>query len=207
MYQPPHFQVTDEAALHRAVRAHPLGLLITAGAGGLMANPVPFLLIEGSPLRLVAHVARANAQWREIGEGLDALVVFQGADAYVSPGWYAAKREHGKVVPTWNYVIVQARGRARIHDDRQWLRTQVGMLTDHHEERRAEPWAVRDAPDDFVAAQLKGIVGIEIEVSQLVGKAKLSQNRGEADRAGVREGLAAESDPVAQMIGRLMDEA
>lgn len=204
MYQPPHFRVEDDAALHRAIRAHPLGLLITAGAGGLMANPVPFLLIEGTPLRLVAHVARANPQWREIGDGLDALVVFQGADAYVSPGWYAAKREHGKVVPTWNYVIVQARGRARIHDDRQWLRTQVGMLTDHHEEGRAEPWAVRDAPADFIAAQLKGIVGIEIEVAELAGKAKLSQNRSEADRAGVRAGLATESDPVAQMIGRLM---
>ena len=205
MYQPPHFRVEDEAAIHRAIRAHPLGLLITAGAGGLMANPVPFLLIEGAPLRLVAHVARANPQWREIGAGLDALVVFQGADAYVSPSWYATKRETGKVVPTWNYVTVQARGRARIHDDRQWLRTQVGMLTDHHEESRADPWAVRDAPDDFVAAQLKGIVGIEIEVTELIGKAKLSQNRNETDRAGVRDGLSAEVDPVAQMIGRLME--
>jgi transcriptional regulator len=153
----------------------------------------------------VGHVARANPQWREIGAGLDALVVFQGADAYVSPSWYAAKREHGKVVPTWNYVIVQARGRARIHDDPAWLRTQVGMLTDHHEADRAQPWAVRDAPDDFVAGQLKGIDGVEIEIASLDGKAKLSQNRSAADRAGVRDGLAQAHDPVARAIGKLME--
>ena len=206
MYQPPHFRMQDEAEILEIIRRRPLGLLITNGAGGLMADPIPFLYFEGQPRRLVAHLARANPQIASIGEGCEALVVFQAENAYVSPGWYAAKREHGKVVPTWNYVMVQAKGRARLHDDRQWLRTQVGMLTDQHEIGRAEPWAVRDAPEDFLAAQLRGIVGLEIEIETLEGKAKLSQNRSEADRAGVREGLAKEPDIGARLMAWRLGE-
>jgi transcriptional regulator len=207
MYQPPHFRITDERESLALIRARPLGLLITGGASGLVANPIPFALIEGesgAPHRLVAHLAKANPQLKEIGEGIDALVVFQGDDAYVSPSFYPSKREHGKVVPTWNYVTVQARGRATLRPDADWLRGQIARVTDRHESGRAEPWRVTDAPDDFVAAQLKGIVGVEIELRSIEGKAKLSQNRNETDHAGVVAGLAAEADPAARAVAEAM---
>jgi transcriptional regulator len=204
MYQPPHFRIADEAQCLALIRARPLGLLITQGPAGLMANPVPFMLREGAPRRLVAHLAKANPQLAEIGEGGDVLVVFQGDDAYVSPNWYETKRETHKVVPTWNYLMVQARGRARLRPEPDWLRAQIGELTDTQEQGRANPWAVSDAPDDFIAAQMKGIVGVEIELTDIVGKAKMSQNRNEADRAGVREGLAQEPDPRARAVSKLI---
>lgn len=205
MYQPPHFRVGDAAELASVIRAHPLGLLVTNGPSGLMANPVPFLLDEGESPRLRAHLARANPQLAEIGEaGADVLVVFQAENAYVTPGWYETKRETGKVVPTWNYVMVQARGRAVLRPDAPWMRDQIEALTSSHEQDRAAPWAVSDAPADFIAAQMKGIVGIEIALTTLEGKFKLSQNRNAADRAGVIEGLAAEPSAAAQAMARRM---
>jgi transcriptional regulator len=201
MYQPPHFREDDRSVQHALIRAHPLGLLITAGAAGIVANPVPFLLDEeGGPKgTLRAHVARANAQWREIGDGAPVLVVFQGAESYVTPSWYRTKAETGKVVPTWNYAIVQARGDARIVDDPAWLHSQIDALTAQQEGRRQQPWQVGDAPEPFIAAQLKGIIGIEIAVTAIEGKWKVSQNRPEADREGVARGLREEA-PNAEML-------
>ncbi len=199
MYQPPHFREDRLEVLQELVRAHPLGLLISAGPGGLMANPIPFVLDPGSPTLgpqrqlglLRCHVAKANEQWREL-EALDeCLVVFQGPQAYVTPSWYATKRETGKVVPTWNYATVHAWGRPVVTHDPAWLRRQIDDLTDLREGRLPKPWAVSDAPDAFVASQMKGIVGIEIEVVRSEGKWKMSQNRNEADRQGVVEGLSA----------------
>ncbi|KGF70335.1 transcriptional regulator [Hoeflea sp. BAL378] len=195
MYSPPHFIETDEAVMRALIAAHPLGLLISSSATGVLANPLPFLVsVTDGVTVLRAHLARANEQWRHIREGAEVLVVFQGADTYVTPSWYASKAEHGKVVPTWNYAMVQARGTALVHEDAEWLRPQVGELTDTHEAARPAPWKVSDAPDAFVAAQLRGIVGIEITVQELTGKWKVSQNRQEADRRGVHAGLTAEGD-------------
>jgi transcriptional regulator len=196
MYQPPHFREEDLQTQHALIRAHPLGLLVTAGATGLLANPVPFHLdaeaSEKGVLRL--HLARANGQWKDIRDGAPVLTVFQGADSYVTPSWYQTKQETGKVVPTWNYAIVQARGPARIVEDADWLLAQIGAITSQHEGRRALPWSVSDAPDDFIRAQLKGIVGIEIEIVEIEGKWKVSQNRPVGDREGVAAGLEAEGD-------------
>jgi len=206
MYEPSHFKVEDRDALHGVIRAHPLATLITAGEGGLIANPVPFVLHadEGEQGVLRAHLARPNGQWREIAAGAVVLVVFQGVERYVTPSWYAAKREHGKVVPTWNYVTVQARGDARAIEDAGWLAAQIDSLTRQQEGPRAEPWAVTDAPAPFIAAQARGIVGIEIAITSLVGKFKLSQNRQEADKLGVLDGLSADPDSDSQAMAALV---
>lgn len=205
MYQPPHFREDRLEVQHDLIRSHPLGLLISAGPGGLMANPIPFVVDPASSPRgtLRCHVAKANEQWREL-EGLDeCLVVFQGPQAYVTPSWYATKRETGKVVPTWNYATVQAWGRPVVTHDPAWLRRQLDDLTDLREGRLPKPWAVSDAPDTFVAAQMKGIVGIEIEIGRIEGKWKMSQNRNEADQRGVVEGLTAHGGPDAE-VGTLV---
>jgi len=195
MYLPPQFEEKDEAVLRALIEAHPLGLLISTSATDLLANPVPFLVsVTDGVTRLRAHVSKANPQWRHIQNGASVLVVFQGTDSYITPSWYASKAEHGKVVPTWNYAMVQARGTASVHEGSDWLGPQVGELTGRHEAERPMPWKVDDAPDAFVAAQLRGIVGIDISVSELKGKWKVSQNRPEADRQGVHAGLARQGD-------------
>ncbi|HTJ07107.1 MAG TPA: FMN-binding negative transcriptional regulator [Caldimonas sp.] len=195
MYLPTHFSETRPAVLRAFVRDHPLGLLVTQNrSGDVDANSVPFVLdADGDAAGVLrAHVARANPLWKTARDDVDALVVFQGPHGYVSPAWYPSKSEHGKVVPTWNYVMVQARGRLRAIEDRAWLRDFVGRLTDRHEAGRDAPWAVSDAPADFVETMLGAIVGIEIPLTSLVGKWKVSQNRSAADRAGVVEGLGRE---------------
>ena len=180
--------------LHDLMRAHPLATVITSGSGGLMANLIPFSLHDGGEYgTLRAHLARGNRQLDELREGAETLLVFQGPECYVTPSWYASKAEHGKVVPTWNFTMVQARGRPRVIDDAGWLLEQAGQLTANHENGRKNPWKVADAPDDFIAAQLKGIVGIEIPILALEGKWKTSQNRLPADRQGVIDGLKEES--------------
>ncbi len=191
MYQPPHFREDRLEVQHALIRANPLALLVTHGPEGLEANPIPFLLDPGAgPLgTLRAHLARANPQAHALARGEEALVVFQGGDAYVTPSWYATKRETGKVVPTWNYAVVQAWGTPRVVEDRAWLAHQIAALTALREAVRPEPWAVSDAPAAFVEAQLKGIVGVEIKVARIAGKWKVSQNRPPADRAGVAAGL------------------
>jgi transcriptional regulator len=191
MYQPPAFREDRFEVQHALIRAHPLGLLITAGPGGLMANAVPFLVYADGSERgtLRAHVSRANPQWRELAAVEECLVVFQGRQKYITPSWYATKRETGKVVPTWNYITVHAWGRPQAISDTAWLRRQIDDLTLQQEGGLPDPWKVTDAPADFVAAQIKGIVGIEIPIGRIEGKWKVSQNRTEVDRAGVVAGL------------------
>ena len=199
MYEPPLHRQDDLAAQHELIRRHPLGLLVTHGSQGLLANAMPFLIdpAAGKFGKLSAHMARANGQWRDLAEAGDALVVFQGSEHYISPSWYATKRETGKVVPTWNYVMVQARGTARVIEDAEWLRAQIAALTQTQETPRPAPWAVSDAPEDFVTAQVRQIVGLEIEITDIRGKWKASQNRNVADRTGVVAGLEGDGDPQA----------
>ncbi|MGD9913731.1 MAG: FMN-binding negative transcriptional regulator [Rhizobiaceae bacterium] len=194
MYEPPHHKESRQDVLHDFIVKHPLGLLISSGPEGPYADLVPFLLDRdfGAHGRLRAHIARANPQVKRLAEAQRVLVVFQGADSYVTPSWYETKRETGKVVPTWNYVVVQAGGMVRLIDDRGWLAGQVAELTNVHESGRERPWQVSDAPDAFIEAQLKGIVGMEIELTDIAGKWKVSQNRPVPDRVGVAEGLDAE---------------
>lgn len=191
MYQLPGFAETDEDVMRALIEAHPLGLLISASADFVEANPIPFLVsVQDGATRLRAHLSRGNQQWKHIRDGATVLVVFQGADTYVTPSWYPSKAEHGKVVPTWNFAMVQARGTVTVHEGADWLGDQIRDLTDRHETGRPSPWKVTDAPEKFVKAQLRGIVGLDIAVTELTGKWKVSQNRSEADRNGVEAGLA-----------------
>ena len=213
MYLPAHFAESRPDVLQRLVLDHPFGLLVTQDANGVSANSVPFFLDAdpaGGAGVLRAHVARANPVWREARPDSDSLVVFQGAQTYVSPVWYPSKAEHGKVVPTWNYIMVQARGAARFIEDRDWLHAFVTRLTDAHEGGRAAratgyaaaPWAVSDAPADYVESMLRAIVGVEIVLSSIVGKWKVSQNRSAADRAGVARGLGEVAGDAAAAMAR-----
>lgn len=191
MYTPPAFVVDDTSEIHAMMRACRIANFITATAQGPLATPLPMLLDaeEGEMGMLYAHLARPNPQWQTpmIGDG---LAVFMGPDAYITPAWYAAKAEHGKVVPTWNYTAVQAKGPVEFFDDPARLLDVVKRLTDLHEAAAAKPWAVSDAPAAYIAAQLRGIVGIRMPITHLTGKRKLSQNRPEPDRMGVRNGLS-----------------
>lgn len=207
MYLPSHFEERRPEVLQQLMQAHPLGLLVTQGESGLQADPIPFVFDAdpaGGPGVLRAHVARANPVWREARTDTESLVVFQGPQAYISPGWYPAKAEHGKVVPTWNYIMVQARGRLRVIDDADWLRAFVTRLTDRFEAPRAAPWAVSDAPADYITAMLRAIIGVEIVLTSLTGKWKVSQNRSAADRAGVAQGLAQRSGSGAAAVAALV---
>ena len=192
MYQPSHFRETRLHVLHGLIRDHPLGLLVSNGSSGPLANPLPFLIDSGgSPNGVLrAHLSKANPHWRVIEDNpeLPVLAVFQGPQAYVTPSWYETKRQTGKVVPTWNYAMVQARGRARIVHDAHWLSEQINALTTTHENGRRDPWSVDDAPKNFIQAQIKGIVGLQIAIDDIEGKWKMSQNRPEPDRTGVVDG-------------------
>jgi transcriptional regulator len=193
MYLPKHFEQADPAALQALIREHPLAALVTRGDDDLTADHVPleFLPDAGAHGTLRGHVARANPLWKRAGS--DVLAIFSGPQAYITPSWYPSKAEHHKVVPTWNYTVVHAHGHLRAIEEAPWLHALVSGLTAHHEAPRAMPWAVADAPDDYVQQMLHAIVGIEIELTRLVGKWKVSQNRGEADRLGVAGGLAADA--------------
>ena len=205
MYVPTHFAEDRLPLLLAFLREHPFGLLITLGGSQLDATPVPFLVEEQSgQVTLRAHVARANPIWREARADLPALVVFQGPHAYVTPSWYPSKQESGKVVPTWNYLMVQARGALRVQQDPAWLRAHVGALTRQQEANEKQPWAVEDAPADFVDKLLGGIVGLEIVCSSLNGKWKLSQNRPEPDRTGVQRGLEGRGNDTASELAAYM---
>lgn len=202
MYTPPAFDETRPEVLSALIAAHPLALLVTAGDdAGPTANLIP-MTAEGGVLR--GHLARANRQLAELraaqAAGRPVLAVFQGPQAYVSPGWYASKAEHGRVVPTWNFLMVQVRGVPRVIDEPDWLAAQVTDLTDRLEAERPDPWSVTDAPAPFVAAQLRGIVGLELPMTALAGKWKASQNRSAADRAGVAHGLARAGHAMADHI-------
>lgn len=208
MYVPKHFEETNVETLHALIRAHPLGALVTLGPDGLDANHVPFE-VDPDPApfgTLLAHVARANPVWREAA-GADVLVLFQGAEIYISPSWYPTKQETAKVVPTWNYAVVHAHGRLRAIEDRDWLRTFVTRLTDRHEGGRPDPWKVTDAPADYVESMLRGIVGLEIPIARLVGKWKVSQNRPAQDREGAAAGLTREAGASGAAMAELIRRA
>lgn len=196
MYLPRHFAQEDPAALHALMRAHPLAMLVHQGADGLTADHVP-LEFDPATKMLRGHVARANPLWRQAA-GQPVLAVFRGPEAYVSPSWYATKAEHHKVVPTWNYAVVHAHGPLQVVDDARWLQDLVTHLTARHEAPQPRPWAVTDAPDDFVQQMLRAIVGIQIPVERLLGKWKVSQNRSAADRDGVATALG--PHPMADLV-------
>ena len=205
MYLPSHFEQHDTEALQALMREHPLAALVTVREDGPTADHIP-LEYDAAQHTLRGHVARANPLWREAaGQGV--LAIFSGPQAYITPSWYPSKAATHKVVPTWNYAVVHVHGVLRVVDDAPWLRKLVGRLTDHHEAPRAAPWAVSDAPDDYVQQMLRAIVGIEIPVDRLVGKWKVSQNRSESDRLGVAQGLADESAaPQAAALAALVRE-
>jgi transcriptional regulator len=200
MYLPKHFEQHDREQLSALMRERPLATLIVATDQGPSADLIPleFIADEGEHGTLRGHVARANPLWQRAGTM--ALAVFTGPEAYISPGWYASKKEHGKVVPTWNYTMVQARGVLRAVDDAPWLHALVNRLTNHHEATQTTPWQVGDAPDDFVQQMLRAIVGIEIALTSLAGKWKVSQNRSAADRDGAARGLAALRPDMAALV-------
>ncbi|WP_144182893.1 FMN-binding negative transcriptional regulator [Elioraea rosea] len=201
MYAPSSFRVNDPAALRAMAEAVRFATLVVNGEDGPVAAHLP-LVFDGEDL--VGHLARANPLAGLIGPGVPALAVFVGPSAYVTPSWYASKREHGKVVPTWNYLAVQARGRLDPVTDPAALRDVVARLTDVQEAGREMPWAIEDAPEAFILGMMKGIVGFRLRVTALEGTAKLSQNRPEADRQGVHDGMAATPKADAQALAALM---
>jgi transcriptional regulator len=193
MYTPKHFEIGDTAEAHALMRAHPFAILVTHGADGVVATHLPTVLKvdDATPLgRIECHVARPNPQWRTFAPDADALMIFQGPEAYIRPGWYPSKAEHAKVVPTWNYAAVHAYGRLEAVPDQDWLLAHVSELTQQQEAPLAAPWSTADAPESFLAALARGIVGLRFAVARLEGKAKMSQNRDARDRAGVVGGLA-----------------
>ena len=206
MYNPSGFAIKDLHELQQQIIDTRLALVVTHGEQGLQASHLPLLFNpeQGPNGTLYGHFARGNPQWKELQNGAEALVIFTGADAYVSPGFYPSKAEHGKVVPTWNYVAVHAYGTADVFTDADRLLNLVSALTDRHEASRQQPWKVTDAPADYIDGMLKAIVGFALPIQRLEGKRKLSQNRSAADIAGVREGLAASPDVHDQALAHLM---
>lgn len=192
MYIPAHFAEPRPEELARIIRAHPLGMLVTHDAQGLDANHIPFEfdLDAGTHGLLTAHVARANPIWRQCAEGADVMVVFRGAEGYISPSWYPSKHETHRQVPTWNYEVVHAHGRLTVRDDEKFVRGIVARLTRTHEAGESKPWKMGDSAPEYIDEMLKAIVGIEIAVTSLVGKRKLSQNKEARDRLGAVEALA-----------------
>jgi transcriptional regulator len=191
MYVPTHFAPADEA-VHELLAQPGAADLVTAGSDGLEATMLPFLY-DRERGALLGHFARNNEHWQRI-DGAQALVIVRGPDSYITPTWYASKAEHGRVVPTWNYVVAHVHGTVTIHDDTDWLADLVRRLTEHHERGRPEPWSVDDAPERFVAGQLRAIVGVEVAIQRIEAKFKLSQNRPDADIDGVVEGLRSVGD-------------
>jgi transcriptional regulator len=202
MYIPKHFLEARIEVLHAFIRRHPLATICIGDASGLEADHVPLTLrSEPAPHGvLLGHVARANPLWRKAGDGLDCLVVFQGPQHYISPGWYATKAETGRVVPTWNYEVVHVQGRVRAVDDPVWLRALLEDLTTEHERLQPQAWHVSDAPNDYVDAMVRAVVGIRIEILGLVGKAKLSQNQPESNQHSLIESLRAKDDSSASQM-------
>ena len=200
MYLPQHFEETRLEELHRIITGYPLGILVTNGPDGLDANHLPFELkpADGEYGHLLAHVARANPVWQQLSDGDEVLVIFNAADGYISPNWYPSKHEAHRQVPTWNYQTVHAHGRISIRDDERFLRGLVARLTRDHEQRAGseKPWKMTDAPKDYIDQMLRLIVGIEIEITRLVGKAKLSQNKENRDRINAAEELRKRGEQV-----------
>ena len=190
MYRPDQFRVDDIAEMHALMRARPLAVLVSAGASGLYGTHLPTVLkTEGEFGAIECHLARTNPHWKDLAEGGEALMIFQGPEAYITPNWYASKTETGKVVPTWNYAAVHAYGRPQVMQDKDWLRRHVGELTAQQETAEPKPWALTDAPESFVDVMLRGIVGFRFDIARLEGKWKMSQNREMRDRVTTADGL------------------
>lgn len=203
MYLPPHFAQTHPEELHRIVREHPLGALVTQGEGGLDADHLPFEFDPGTGSLgvLQAHVARANPLWQRCPTGTPVLVIFRGAEAFISPSWYPSKHEAHRQVPTWNYEVVHAHGILTVRDDERFVRGLVARLTRRHEAAEPRPWKMGDSAPEFIDSLLSNIVGIEIAITSLVGKSKLSQNKDLRDRSGAADALAARGhDELAQAM-------
>lgn len=207
MYLPIHHREDRIELQHDLIRTYPLGMLVIMGRGGLAANPMPFILDAGASPKgvLKAHIARANPLWRDYDPAHEALAIFQGPQVYVSPNYYASKKETGKIVPTWNYVCLQAYGTLKIIEDREWLLNQLGGLTRRHEAGQPVPWSIADAPEDYIAMMLKGIIGIEMDIARIEGKWKLSQNRSATDQASLVEALRDSVGENAAAIASFMD--
>ena len=205
MYVPKHFEETDLAVLHGLVRSRPFATWVVWANGELVVNHLPLLVDpdRGRLGTLVGHVARANSVWQAITDRTPSIAVFQGPQKYITPSWYPSKQVTGKVVPTWNYAVVHAHGSPRVIHDKEWLLAHVTKLSDRHEEHRAMPWKVTDAPRDYIEALLNAIVGIEIPLDALHGKWKLSQNRSAPDLLGTIHGLSGEGDPESDEMARL----
>lgn len=204
MYVPPANAMNDPDVT-AFLAAHAAARLVTVGPDGRPDSTLLPVLVDGD--RVIGHLARANDHWTRIAPASPGLVVVSGADAYVSPGWYATKAQHGRVVPTWNYSEVQLRGAVTVHDDPDWVLDVVTRLTERHEAGREQPWAVDDAPAKYVRGRLRAIVGIELVVDSVEGKAKLSQNRSDADREGAIAGLRVEDDAMARVVADEMERA
>ena len=190
MYQPCHFRVEDVAQMHALMRARPFAALVSRGSLGLYASHLPTVLKDEAPNGMIeCHLARANPHWKDLAEGNEALMIFQGPEGYVTPNWYPSKAEHGKVVPTWNYAVVHAYGRPEVMQNQDWLRRHVGELTTQQEASEARPWALSDAPERYIEVMLRGIVGFRFAITRIEGKWKMSQNREMKDRDGVAKGL------------------
>jgi transcriptional regulator len=203
MYLPKPFQETRIDVLHALIRDYPFGGIVTHGAEGLAANHLPFELVHGNALH--GHVARGNELAN--ADGAQVLVIFQGADGYISPNWYPSKHETGREVPTWNYAVVHVHGRLRVVDDKTWLRSLLERLTTRHEASQPTPWRVDDSPSDHIENMLRAIVGLDIAIERIEGKFKLSQNHPDANRAGVMQGLAARSERRDAELAELMQQA
>jgi transcriptional regulator len=208
MYIPSQFQESRAEVLHALIKSHPLSTLVIFDGTELIANHIPLLLdcARGEHGTLRGHVARSNPVWRQLGSGRDALAVFQGPDAYITPNWYPSKQADGKVVPTWNYVAVHAHGPLRAVEDPAWLLALVTELTSEHESRLSAQWRVADAPVNYIDKMIKGIVGIEMPISRIQGKWKVSQNRPIADRQGVIAGLESQPGDESAAMARLVRE-
>jgi transcriptional regulator len=208
MYSPRHFEETRTEVLHHLVRQHPLATLVHLGPSGLEANHVPLHLHyqPGEPVVLRGHVARANALWRDADLNVPVLAVFQGSQHYISPSWYASKADGGKVVPTWNYAVVHAKGRLHIRDDAAWVRAQMQALTTQQEAHLPHPWTVDDAPADYTERLLQAVVGLELVVDSLQGKWKVSQNQSLANQASVQKALRADGGALAADMAALVSK-
>jgi transcriptional regulator len=208
MYIPKHNEETRVSVMHSLMVSRPLGTLVTMGASGLVASHIPMIVDDdGSQFGVLkGHISRANTQWRDFVSTVDALAIFAGHQHYITPNWYPGTKEHGKEVPTWNYVVVHAYGPLKVIHDEQWLLTNVEKLTNVHESASPIPWKVSDAPQDFIQSQLKGIVGVEIPIQRLQGRWKLSQNRTERDRTCVVDGLAKLNTPESLAMSALVEE-
>ena len=207
MYVPAHFEENRKEVLHQLIAGFPLGSLVTVGPNGLDANHIPFEFDadKGQHGTLHAHVARANPVWQEAAERPDALVIFQGPTAYISPNWYPSKHEAHRQVPTWNYMVVHAHGRIAVRDDESFVRGLVARLTRKMEAGEPVPWKMGDAPADFISQMLGAIVGIEIEVTKLTGKWKLGQNKASVDRRGAADALSARGEEQRAVAGAMLN--